>query len=76
LGDLLVESGVLVIFWAAENGSSIRFLPDAAISRPTGDMAIDTATLAVRVSSPLYSCFHDYIETPAGNGRRLHLVAR
>jgi hypothetical protein len=75
IGNLLVESGVLVILWAPENGSSIRLLPDAAVSRPTGDMAIDTAGLVVRVSRSFFACFHDYVETSAGNGRRLHLIA-
>jgi len=75
IGDLLVESGVLVILWAPENGSGIKLLPDAAVSRPTGDMAIDTAGLIVRVPRSSFSCFHDTVEVPAGVGRRLHLVS-
>jgi len=75
VGDLLIESGRLVILWATEDGSSIRLSSDADVSRPTGDMAIDTAGLVVRVSRSSFACFHDSVEVSAGVGRRLHLIA-
>jgi hypothetical protein len=75
IGDLLVESGVLVILWAPEDGSSINLASNANVSRPTGEMAIDTAGLIVPVSRSSFACFHDCVEVPAGVGRRLHLIA-
>lgn len=75
IGNLLVESGRLVILWASEDGSSIGLTSDADVSRPTGDMAIDTAGLVVRVSRSSFACFHDSVEVSAGLGRRLHLIA-
>jgi hypothetical protein len=76
IGDLLVESGRLTILWAAEDGSRLGLPSDAVhVGRPTGDMAIDTAGLVMRVSRSHFACFHDYVETSVGNGRRLHLIA-
>jgi hypothetical protein len=76
IGDLVVESGSFVILWAPENGTALRYSSETEVSRPIGGMAIDSAGLVVRVSHSSFACFHDSVETQAGIGRRLTLIAR
>lgn len=75
LGALPIESGILAILWAAEDGTTIELPTSIEAGHPTGEMALEDAGLVIRVTPKAFVCFHDRVETPVGIGRRLHLVA-
>jgi hypothetical protein len=72
LGELVVESESLAIFWAAETGSIFVKRTDSneydVVDSTTGDSA-----MIVKLPKGLYSCLHDTVELPSGYARRFHL---
>jgi hypothetical protein len=75
IGALSIQSGILALFWAVEDGSGMKLPPGVDVGRPIGDLSIENAGLILRVPNTIISCFHDEVDSPAGIGRRLHLVA-
>lgn len=75
IGRLSIESGILAVFWAVEEGAGMNLRDGIAVGRPTGDLSIENAGLILRVPNSQFSCFYDNVDVPAGIGRRLHLVA-
>jgi hypothetical protein len=75
IGQLTVGSGILVMLWATEDGGTLDLAASLACDRPVGDLSIEGAGLILRVEKKVFRCFHDQVETAAGIGRRLHLIA-
>jgi hypothetical protein len=76
IGQLTVGSGILVILWATEDGGTLDLAARLASGRPVGNLSIEGAGLILRVEKKVFRCLHDEVETAAGIGRRLHLIAQ
>jgi hypothetical protein len=74
LGAIEVSSGVLAILWAPENGQCIESLRVSQSSRPSGEMATDSAGLLLKVPKGQYTCLHDEVEKGGEAARRCHII--
>lgn len=74
IGQIVLTSGALSIFWAAEDGRCFRNT-DLKARRPSGETSVEESALIVQVENRTYRCQHDQIEMGCGTARRVHLIA-
>lgn len=73
IGKLAINCGTLSLLWATENGECLGDINVDDHTRPSGDMSVGSAGFLVKVNNGLYTCYHDFVETSSGIGRRLHI---
>lgn len=62
IGNIQIESGVLLVLYSTESGVlSIPIENKNIVTRLKGDFAFETSTLAIPVSNGAYFCVSDYI---------------
>ncbi|NDV78466.1 hypothetical protein [Dysgonomonas sp. 511] len=76
IGNLILNTEFLFVFWATESLYNVKFDNQKEYGIPNGDFAMDDSIFFLKTSKKKYSCLYDKINKKGIYARRLRLIPK